>query len=235
MLTDTRPERCSKTGHSGTLDPKVTGVLVVCLGKATRLVKAQQASGKSYVAVVQFHGTLARGKREYRAALKKLVGTIFQTPPEISAVKKELRVRTVYEIKPIEYDESRNMGIFTIKCQAGTYIRVICEHLGFLTGVGAHMAELRRTKSGNADENSGDMCTLHNLSEAMYAWNALNDDTYIRSVVKPIEYLLTGYKRIVIKDTAVASIGYGGLLTLAGVVRFGEFTPSLTFENILTI
>ncbi|KAI9672219.1 MAG: centromere/microtubule-binding protein cbf5 [Alyxoria varia] len=211
---------CSKTGHSGTLDPKVTGILVVCLGKATRLVKAQQASGKEYVAVVQFHGTLALGRREFRAALKKLEGAIFQTPPEISAVKKELRVRTAYEITAIEYDEDKNIGIFKTKCQAGTYIRVICEHLGFITGVGAHMAELRRTRSGHADENSGEISTLHNLSEAMWQWKTFNDDTYLRSVVKPIEYLLVDYKRIVIKDTAVAAIGHGGLLTLAGVVKF---------------
>ncbi|CAJ1450989.1 unnamed protein product, partial [Effrenium voratum] len=46
---------CEKTGHSGTLDPKVSGCLLVCLNRATRLVKAQQSAGKEYIAVVRFH------------------------------------------------------------------------------------------------------------------------------------------------------------------------------------
>lgn len=47
--------RVEKTGHSGTLDPKVTGCLIVCIDRATRLVKAQQSAGKEYVGLVRFH------------------------------------------------------------------------------------------------------------------------------------------------------------------------------------
>lgn len=49
--------RCDKTGHSGTLDPKVTGCLLVCLNRATRLVKSQQTAGKEYVCIVRFHSS----------------------------------------------------------------------------------------------------------------------------------------------------------------------------------
>lgn len=47
-----------KTGHSGTLDPKVTGCLIVCLERATRLVKAQQSAGKEYIGIVRLHGAI---------------------------------------------------------------------------------------------------------------------------------------------------------------------------------
>jgi H/ACA ribonucleoprotein complex subunit 4 len=105
----------NKTGHSGTLDPKVTGCLIVCINNATRLVKAQQSAGKEYVAVVKLHQKLDNVKK-LEKALDTLTGPCFQRPPLISAVKKELRVRTIYETKLIEYDDKRDLGIFWISC-----------------------------------------------------------------------------------------------------------------------
>lgn len=55
--------RCEKTGHSGTLDPKVTGCLIVCVDRATRLVKSQQGAGKEYVCVLRLHGTIESEKK----------------------------------------------------------------------------------------------------------------------------------------------------------------------------
>uniref|UniRef100_A0A8C8HG87 H/ACA ribonucleoprotein complex subunit DKC1 n=1 Tax=Oncorhynchus tshawytscha TaxID=74940 RepID=A0A8C8HG87_ONCTS len=101
--------RVEKTGHSGTLDPKVTGCLIVCVDRATRLVKSQQSAGKEYVGIVRLHNaienehTLARG-------IETLTGALFQRPPLIAAVKRQLRVRTVYESKLIEYDPERRLG-----------------------------------------------------------------------------------------------------------------------------
>lgn len=83
-----------------------------------------------------------------KRALEKLTGALFQRPPLISAVKRQLRVRTVYECKFIEFDEVRNMGIYWLSCEAGTYVRTHCVHLGLVLGVGAQMAELRRVRSG---------------------------------------------------------------------------------------
>ena len=66
-------------------------------------------------------------------------GALFQRPPLISAVKRQLRVRTIYSSKLIEFDEERNLVVFWVSCEAGTYIRTLCVHLGLLLGVGAHM------------------------------------------------------------------------------------------------
>ena len=70
--------RVEKTGHSGTLDPKVTGNLIVCIDRATRLVKAQQSAGKEYVCVARFHSKVEGGKQRVAAALETLTGSLFQ-------------------------------------------------------------------------------------------------------------------------------------------------------------
>ena len=80
--------------------------------------------------------------------MEKLTGALFQRPPLISAVKRQLRVRTVYQCKFIEYDAERNMGIYWLSCEAGTYVRTHCVHLGLVLGVGGQMQELRRVRSG---------------------------------------------------------------------------------------
>lgn len=85
----------------------------------------------------------------------------------ISAVKRQLRVRTVYETKLIEYDNTRGMGIYWMSCEAGTYVRTHCVHLGLLLGVGGQMQELRRVRSGVSSENEN-MVTLHDLLDAQY-------------------------------------------------------------------
>ena len=153
--------RVEKTGHSGTLDPKVTGCLIVCVDRATRLVKSQQGAGKEYVAVLRLHGPCAETK--VKRAVETLQGALFQRPPLISAVKRQLRIRTVYASTLLEYDAERHLAVFHVKCEAGTYIRTLCVHLGLLCGTGGHMQELRRVRSGAMDENRH-LCTMHDLS-----------------------------------------------------------------------
>jgi len=131
--------RVEKTGHSGTLDPLVTGNLIVCVDRATRLVKSQQQSGKEYVCVCRLHGKVEGGAGKVGRALETLTGALFQRPPLISAVKRQLRIRSIYKSKLIEYDDDRNLAVFWISCEAGTYVRTLCVHLGLLLGVGGHM------------------------------------------------------------------------------------------------
>uniref|UniRef100_A0A8C2HX49 H/ACA ribonucleoprotein complex subunit DKC1 n=1 Tax=Cyprinus carpio TaxID=7962 RepID=A0A8C2HX49_CYPCA len=100
--------RVEKTGHSGTLDPKVTGCLIVCVERATRLVKSQQSAGKEYVGIVRLHNAL-ENEHQLARALECLTGALFQRPPLIAAVKRQLRVRTIYESKLIEYDAERRL------------------------------------------------------------------------------------------------------------------------------
>ncbi|KAI0348674.1 putative rRNA pseudouridine synthase [Trametopsis cervina] len=210
--------RVEKTGHSGTLDPKVTGCLIVCIDRATRLVKSQQGAGKEYVAVLRLHSALSQPSALPRA-IQTLTGALFQRPPLISAVKRQLRIRTIYESKLLEFDEKRNLAVFWVSCEAGTYIRTLCVHLGLLLGVGGHMQELRRVRSGALDEND-DMVTMHDVLDAQWQYDNTRDESYLRRAIRPLESLLIGYKRIVVKDSAVNAVCYGAKLMLPGLLRY---------------
>ncbi|CEJ03948.1 Putative Centromere/microtubule-binding protein cbf5 [Rhizopus microsporus] len=190
--------RVEKTGHSGTLDPKVTGGLIVCIDRATRLVKSQQGAGKEYVCILRLHDKI-ESEKKLSQAIETLTGALFQRPPLISAVKRQLRVRTIHESKLIEFDNDRHLAVFWASCEAGTYMRTLCVHLGLLLGVGGHMQELRRVRSGTTSEN---------------------DESYLRRVIRPLESLLTNYKRVVVKDSAVNAICYGAKLMIPGLLRF---------------
>ncbi|CAH0515407.1 unnamed protein product [Peronospora belbahrii] len=212
--------RVDKTGHSGTLDPKVTGCLIVCIDRATRLVKAQQGAGKEYVAVVRLHSAI-ESQAKLARGIETLTGALFQRPPLISAVKRQLRIRTIYASKLIEYDEDRHLGIFHVSCEAGTYIRTLCVHLGLVLGVGGHMQELRRVRSGVLGENDA-MVTMHDVLDAQYQYDTYKDESYLRRIVRPLEVLLTTYKRIVVKDSSVNAICYGAKFMIPGLLRFAD-------------
>ncbi|KAF7561302.1 hypothetical protein G7046_g2839 [Stylonectria norvegica] len=211
--------RVEKTGHSGTLDPKVTGCLIVCIDRATRLVKSQQGAGKEYVAIIRLHDKLPGGQAQFARALETMTGALFQRPPLISAVKRQLRIRTIHESKLIEFDNDRHLGVFWVSCEAGTYIRTLCVHLGLLLGVGGHMQELRRVRSGAMDETKG-MVTLHDVLDAQWIMDNTRDESYLRKVISPLETLLTSYKRLVVKDSAVNAVCYGAKLMLPGLLRY---------------
>lgn len=213
--------RVEKTGHSGTLDPKVSGCLIVCIDRATRLVKSQQNAGKEYVCVLRLHSSVEGGRATVAKAVAKLTGALFQRPPLISAVKRQLRVRTIYESKLLEYNEKSNLGVIWISCEAGTYIRTLCVHLGLVLGVGGQMQELRRVRSGIQSESEG-LVTMHDLIDAMYLYDHHKDESLLRRVVKPLEALLVGHKRIIVKDSAVNAICYGAKIMLPGVLRFDD-------------
>merc|ERR1711977_557762 len=212
--------KVEKTGHSGTLDPKVTGCLIVCVERATRLVKSQQGAGKEYVAVLRLHDAVD-SQAKVAQAIETLTGALFQRPPLISAVKRQLRVRTIYESKLLEFDTERNLGVFWVSCEAGTYIRTLCTHLGLLLGTGGHMQELRRVRSGINGEKDN-MVTMHDVLDAQHVFENNKDESYLRRVIKPLEALLTTYKRIVVKDSTVNAICYGAKLMIPGLLRFAS-------------
>ncbi|EDW60628.1 H/ACA ribonucleoprotein complex subunit 4 [Drosophila virilis] len=212
--------KVEKTGHSGTLDPKVTGCLIVCIDRATRLVKSQQSAGKEYVAIFKLHGPV-ESVAKVRQGLEKLRGALFQRPPLISAVKRQLRVRTVYDSKLLDYDETRNMGVFWVSCEAGSYIRTMCVHLGLVLGVGGQMLELRRVRSGIQSERDG-MVTMHDVLDAMWLYENHKDESMLRRVVKPLEGLLINHKRIIMKDSSVNAVCYGAKIMLPGVLRYED-------------
>lgn len=212
--------RVEKTGHSGTLDPKVTGCLIVCIERATRLVKSQQSAGKEYVCIFKLH-SVVQDENKVVQCLERLKGALFQRPPLISAVKRQLRIRTVYDCKMKEYDKESALGIFWVSCEAGTYIRTMCVHLGLMLGVGGQMQELRRVRSGIQSEKSG-MVTMHDVLDAQWLYDNHKDETYLRRAIKPLEALLVAHKRIILKDSAVNAVCYGAQIMLPGVLRYED-------------
>jgi len=209
--------KVEKTGHSGTLDPKVTGSLVVCIERATRLVKSQQGAGKEYVCILRLHSGVE--EEQLQKAIGTLTGALFQRPPLISAVARKLRIRTIYESKTLEYDPESHLSVFWVSCEAGTYIRTLCVHLGLLLGVGGHMQELRRVRSGIMTEKDH-MVTMHDVLDAQHVYESQKDESYLRWAIKPLELVLTNYKRIVVKDSAVNAICYGAKLMVPGLLRY---------------
>lgn len=81
----------------------------MCIEKATRLVKSQQGAGKEYVCIFRLHNAV-ESERKVVQGLEQLTGALFQRPPLISAVKRQLRIRTIYQNKLIEYSPQQNMG-----------------------------------------------------------------------------------------------------------------------------
>eukprot|EP01083_Nonionella_stella_P211349 764275_1 len=208
-----------KTGHSGTLDPKVSGNLLVTIDRSTRLVKSQQNAGKRYICIIRFHDKVTI--ETFMQAIRKMHGPVYQRPPILSAVARRLRVRTLHSLKLLEYNEHRGLGIIDIKCQAGTYIRTLCIHIGLLCGTSAHMQELRRVQSGNLGERDN-MCTMHDILDAKYLYDTTHSEIYLRRIIMPLERLLILYKRIIIKDTSVNAICYGAKIMVPGVLRFDD-------------
>jgi H/ACA ribonucleoprotein complex subunit 4 len=212
--------RVDKTGHSGTLDPKVSGCLIVCIERATRLVKSQQNAGKEYVTIFRLHSAVDSEKTVLKA-VETLTGALFQRPPLISAVKRQLRVRTIYESKLLEYNKEKNLGVLWVSCEAGTYVRTLCVHLGLVLGVGGQMQELRRVRSGIQSEAEG-LVTMHDILDAQWLYDNHKDETYLRRVIKPLEALLVSHKRIVMKDSAVNAVCYGAKIMLPGVLKYED-------------
>jgi H/ACA ribonucleoprotein complex subunit 4 len=206
----------------------VTGVLIVCVDRATRLVKSQQSAGKEYVCVLRLHDALPQETLLPRA-IENLTGALFQRPPLISAVKRQLRIRTIHESKLLEFDNDRRLAVFWVSCEAGTYIRTLCVHLGLLLGVGGHMQELRRVRSGAMGEEDG-IVTCHDVLDgispitptnpAQWVYDNTKDESYLRRVIRPLESLLVTYKRIVVKDSAVNAVCYGAKLMIPGLLRY---------------
>lgn len=183
-------------------------------------MKSQQNAGKEYVAVFKLHSAV-ESVAKVKQGLEKLRGALFQRPPLISAVKRQLRVRSVYDSKLLDYDEERNMGVFWVSCEAGSYIRTMCVHLGLILGVGGQMIELRRVRSGIISEKDG-LVSMHDVLDAMYVYENHKDESLLRRVVMPLEGLLVRHKRIVMKDSSINAVCYGAKIMLPGILRYED-------------
>ena len=204
-----------RVGHTGTLDPFATGVLVLLLGKATRLAQFLSGLDKDYDAIIRLGYATDTGDRTgtpipgppskpdnfteeaIEAALQSLRGDIDQVPPMYSA--KKVEGRKLYELarrgesverKPVrvcihEFEATKPTGQLIkdnldgtfdfharVSCSSGTYVRTLAEDLGKRLYVGAHLAELRRTRVGDFEITQAitlDQLKLHFAEESLGA------------------------------------------------------------------
>lgn len=209
---------CNKTGHGGTLDPKVTGVLPIGINSATRVSQLLLPAGKEYVCLMTFHKDI--NEERVREVFDEFTGKIYQTPPVKSAVKRELRVRNIYYSTIYEINE-RDV-LFRIGCEAGTYVRTYCHDIGEAIGCGAHMAELRRTQAGPFNERDESLVNLHDLTDAYHFWKEDGDESFIRKAIQPMEFASSHLPKIYIKDSAVEAICHGAKLAAGGIASLSK-------------
>lgn len=203
----------AKAGHSGTLDPHVTGVLPVALADATRAVEAVLEGDKEYVGVMQLHQDV--DARRVKPMLERFVGDIYQVPPVRSAVRREQRVRHISELELLEA-QGRNV-LFRVVCESGTYIRTLCADLGEALGVGANMVDLRRTRTASFAE--AEARPLNAFRDALAYWKEDHDEAPLRALLRPMEALLAHLPKVIAKDTAVDAICHGANLHVPGVAK----------------
>ena len=174
--------RFKKVGHCGTLDPNATGLLVIVLGRGTKLSERLMSGDKVYEGEVKFGETTSSydtdGElvaslpvplltvEELNREAAAFVGDLMQTPPMVSAIKKdgvplyklarkgieverEARMVHVYNFRFSSYQEP--LGRFRVACMKGTYVRSLAHDLGQKLGCGAHLHTLRRAASGKFD------------------------------------------------------------------------------------
>jgi H/ACA ribonucleoprotein complex subunit 4 len=221
--------KINKSGHSGTLDPAVTGVQPIALGKATRITQFLLTAPKEYVCLMHLHKEV--NEEELRKVVEKFIGKIKQLPPVKSAIKRVERIREIYEFEIIEI--SGQDVLFRIKCQAGTYIRKICHDLGKELRVGAHMAELRRTQAGPFSEGNN-LVTLNDLEDAFYFYKEESNDKFLRYIIQPIENALKHLPKCWIFDTTIESLSHGRDLAIPGISKLENFKKGMTIA-ILTL
>lgn len=213
----------SKAGHSGTLDPQVTGVQPIALGKATRITQFLLTASKEYVCLMHLHKEISEA--EIRSGFEKLSGKIKQLPPVKSSVKRVERIREIYEVEVLEIEKQD--VLFRIKCQAGTYIRKYVHDLGQELKVGAHMAELRRTQAGPFTEKDN-LVTLQDLADAYHYFKEEGDTKHILKIIQPVESALKFIPKCWIFDTTITSVSHGRDIAVPGISKLENFKKGET-------
>lgn len=210
-----------QVGHAGTLDPRVSGVLLIMLGNAVRLAPLLLRHDKEYICLMRLHGDA--DKNRIVEISQEFTGRIYQRPPRKSAVKRVLRIRTIQKIDVLGCEG--RLVLFRVQCDAGTYVRSLCHHMGLALGTGAHMVELRRTRSGAFSER--DMHTLHDIQDACTAAKG-GDSTLLSSMILPVDGAVPDLPVIIVRDTAIDALCRGAVLAGVGVLRCDEFKKDQT-------
>lgn len=230
-----------KIGHTGTLDPQATGVLVVCLGNATKLCDMITDRDKEYIAELRLgittdtqdmtgnvlsERTITCSEEQVRNAVLGFVGAYDQIPPMYSALK--VNGKKLYELartgkvierqaRPVRIYDIEILDIalpvvkFRTSCSKGTYIRTLCQDIGETLGCGGAMQSLMRTRVGRFGFESA--ITLEKLEH-------LRDDGRIEEVIVPSDRLFEDCPAIHVRRESER------LLENGNIIR-----PEQTIEN----
>jgi len=234
VATARRALRYKGIGHTGTLDPLATGVLPLVCGKATRLARFLTASDKEYEVVARFGITTdsyditgrvvaesaVRPTREaLEGAISTCLGARLQTPPAYSAKKingerayelarKDQAVEvppalvTLWQAEMLAWDGTN--ATLRLVCSSGFYVRSLVHELGTLTGAGAAVAALRRTRAGEFRVSSAvDLATLAGAARPGAAADAV-----ARAFI-PLDHLLPGMPAVQIGADGLARVRHG--------------------------
>ena len=215
-----------KIGHSGTLDPQVSGVLPLGLGEGTKALGVLLLGPKEYHALGRLHSLPPKEKLEQTLDLFR--GEIFQKPPQRSAVVRQTRTRTIYELELLEQKE--RLILLRVLCEAGTYIRKLYYDMGEILGPGGSMIELRRSRVHQFSEDN--LVTMHQLADGFATWKETGDTSKLTQMILPIEHALSEIKSVVIRDSAIDSLCHGAQLAIPGIL---EISPGLNQGDLVGV
>jgi H/ACA ribonucleoprotein complex subunit 4 len=199
------------------LDPGTTGLLPIGLDEGTKIVPVLLMGPKEYVALARLHSHVSSEK--LGQVLKEFTGLIYQKPPQRSSVKRETRIRTIYELEL--QDQFDRLLLLRTVCESGTYIRKLIYDIGEVLEVGASMIELRRTKVCNFVDET-DFVRLHDLVDAFQLYKESGNEEKLRRIMLPIEMAMTHIPAITIRDTAIDALCHGAQLALPGIVSIPQ-------------
>ena len=250
-----------QVGHAGTLDPLATGLLVMCLGPATRLSEYLSGKDKRYMAQLRFGETtntydsqgevtatsnILPDRLAIEAALTHFRGAQQQVPPAYSAIKRggqkayDLARRgetVVLEARPIVIyslelvDWQPPEAVLDVRCSAGTYIRSLAHDLGQRLGCGAHLSALRRTESGNLRVDDAVPLAALEAAFARQDW---------RQYLLPADLAVADWPAVQLsaEDAARVRLGQsvlmqGGLIDAGGAALGRAYNPAGDFIAVL--
>ena len=201
-----------RLGHGGTLDPFATGVLPLMAGKSMKLTKKILTHNKTYICVFRFASE--PDSKMLQEVMSNMTGRVFNVPPEISAVKIQVRSRRIFKFEKLDF--KNNQMVARVQCEAGTYIRTMARDMGLLLNMKVELKELRRETSGIFTLD--DCVTLQQLADAYWLWKELSQPEALLRIIHPIEKLLLDYPSVTVKDSAAAALSHGAPLLRPGIV-----------------
>lgn len=225
-----------RIGHSGTLDPLATGLLVVFVGRATRAVEFAEADSKEYIAGLRLGlstdtqdisgNVIAEcsdlpDEGAVRRAVNSFIGDIEQIPPMYSAIK--IGGKKLYELarkgqsverapRKITVSSIEIIGreggdyLLKIACSKGTYIRTLCNDIGASLGCGAYMSSLRRVRAGAFSIEDA-----HSIDEVE---NAVNDGRVV-DIMLPVDTLFSALPELKVSESAAKRLKTGNIIKIS--------------------